>query len=825
MIHHRPHGIDDPYKRLPTERYPRDPVEGDAPQIGFRVSAPAQEAWVALVRDGDPVRSPVRSPETIPAQPLGGGLWSAQLPALDAGSHAYTIFAGLPDREVASDPYALPVARSHRVQRVEDVRITERGVVLALASDRQGRARLDIDVPRAGTCRFHLRPSPPAGHDAAAPEAATSQGAAITADRSGDRLTLRGPGITLRIDLASLHYEVVRDGGDQPAAVGSLACTWRELPDGSVLRFGVDWELAPDEELYGLGERFDGPGLRGGVWDVRVYEEYKEQGRRTYVPVPFFVSSRSWGAWIDSDAPSLLDARGDRAAFTVDADPARPSGASLTWYVLVADDPYGVTSTFTALTGAIALPPSWAYGPWMSANGWNSQEKVQEVARRTLEEDVPATVMVIEAWSDESTFYVFNDAQYPPVAGDERLRLDDVRFGGRWPDPKAMVDELHENGMRLLLWQIPVQKQLEEPHPQHDADEAHMLEKGYMIRDGDGAPYRNKGWWFTDALVLDVTNPDACAWWFDKRRYLFEDLGIDGMKTDGGEHLWGRDLRAANGQRGTELVNRYAQAYVDAYHDFVQRMTGGDGLTFSRAGYTGAQRSPAHWAGDENSTWSAFRASIQAGLSAGLAGISIWGWDIGGFSGEVPTPELYVRSAQMAAFCPVMQYHSELHDVSENRDRTPWNVAERSGDPRALAIYRAYAKLRMRLLDYVAGEAKALAEAGRPLMRYPGLVWPEARERLMRDPDTYLFGRDLLVAPVLEKGAQTREVELPPGAWIDLWSGVRFDGGGRVLVPAPLERMPVFVDATSPRLDLLRDAAAPFAEEASSAGGGGGAGS
>jgi hypothetical protein len=105
-------------------------------------------------------------------------------------------------------------------------------------------------------------------------------------------------------------------------------------------------------------------------------------------------------------------------------------------------------------------------------------------------------------------------------------------------------------------------------------------------------------------------------------------------------------------------------------------------------------------------------------------------------------------------------------------------------------------------------------------MRYPGLVWPEHRERLMRDPDTYLFGRDLLVAPVLEKGTQTREVELPPGDWIDLWSGARFGGGRRVLVPAPLARIPVFVDAASPRLEALRDAAAPFANEIAGASGG-----
>src|SRR5690606_36171805 len=138
----------------------------------------------------------------------------------------------------------------------------------------------------------------------------------------------------------------------------------------------------------------------------------------------------------------------------------------------------------------------------------------------------------------------------------------------------------------------------------------------------DGSPYRNKCWWFTDALVIDISNPEAGAWWFDKRRYLFDEIGIDGMKTDGGEHIWGRDLRAHDGRRGLQLYNAYPNLYVGAYHEFVQRATGGDGVTFSRAGYTGAQQYPGHWAGDEDSNWSAYQASVRAALAAGVSGVS-----------------------------------------------------------------------------------------------------------------------------------------------------------------------------------------------------------
>ena len=804
MIEHRPFGIDDPYKRLRCERYPRDPVAGDAPQIGFRTPASASEAWLTLERDG--------SRQRYEAQALGDGTWLALLDALEPGTYGYTIHARDGAQEHTSARFGLEVARQRRVERALHGQIDPHGLSVALAGPDGARAALRLGVSAPGVARIELRPGPAASPrvpeaPAEAPEPwLDAQPCAVVADDDG--WTLRAEGLEVRLDAATLELSVTRPDRLRTCVRVSVAARWSELPGGRVLRHHLTVRPDPLEPLYGLGERFSEPGLRGRAWDVRVYEEYKEQGQRSYLPMPFFLSPRGWGVWLQSDAPTRVDARGSDVE--IDVDGTGGEGAALVAHLIVADAPYDVTAAFVRLTGEIALPPRWAFGPWMSANTWNDQATTMVAVRRTIAEDVPATVLVIEAWSDEATFYAFNDAAYEPVPGSERLRLEGMRFGGRWPDPKGMIDECHEAGVRVMLWQIPVLRTLDAPHPQHDADVEHALERGYVIHHDDGTPYRNAGWWFTDALVFDPSNPDARAWWFDKRRYLFDELGIDGMKTDGGEHLWGRDLVAWNGQRGTELVNRYAQAYLDAYHDFVTEATAGDGLTFSRAGYVGAQRTPAHWAGDENSTWSAFRASIQAGLSAGLAGVSIWGWDIAGFSGDVPSVELYVRSTAMACFCPIMQYHSELHQASECRDRTPWNIAERHADPRALAIYRAYAQLRMHLIDYLAKEAAALAALGQPLMRMPALVWPHAHDALQEDAYSYLFGRDLLVCPVLEKGAEARPVRLPPGSWVDLWSGARFEGERWLVAPAPLECIPVFVRADAPRLDELLAAAQGF---------------
>jgi len=789
MIRHTPYGIDDPYKQLPTERFPRDPQAGDDVQVSFDCPESAHEAWAVL-------KGEAAGETRVPATRLQGTTWTVWFPALPAGSYEYVLHARQGEETLRSAPFNLRVARWRTAGTVVGFTPHSDGVTVRVGAeagagfdDRQLTCTLRVPLPGVLTVESDL----------GAPEPLES-GLDCLVTEDANVLKVEGPGVDARIDLDTLEVEVRRPGDANVVGMLPLTPRWLETTDGTVRKLASSWTPRRNGALYGLGERFTGPDLRGKVWDTRVYEEYKEQGQRTYLPVPLLVSPDGWGLFTDAAAPATIDLTAPPYGITVEAE---HTAARMVRHVILADEPYDVTSAYTRLTGEIALPPTWAYGPWMSANTWNTQAKAETAVQRTLLEDVPATVLVLEAWSDESTFYIFNDAEYAPRSGADAPALADFRFGGRWPDPKGLVEACHDEGVRVLLWQIPVQKKLDTPHAQHDADETHMLERGYAVREPDGEPYRNRGWWFTDALVLDVTNAEACAWWFGKRRYLFEELGIDGMKTDGGEHLWGRGLVAADGSRGTALVNTFAQRYVDAYHGFVREATRGDGLTFSRAGYVGAQRSPAHWAGDENSTWNGYKASILAGLSAGLSGVSIWGFDIGGFSGDVPTVELYLRSTQAACFCPIMQYHSELHQASENRDRTPWNIAERHEDHRALDIYRAYAKLRMRLMPYIAQEAEALARRGLPLMRMPALVYAEEHDRLAGDPYAYMFGRDLLVCPVVEKGSAARIVHLPRGAWLDLWSGANLPGGKNVLVPAPLERIPVFVRADSPRSETL----------------------
>ncbi len=799
MIEHVPYGIDDPYKSAATERFPRDPAPGEDVQVGFRTEPDATEAWLQVrhvAADGE------TSEFRVEATSLGGGLWTASIGPFPDGRVEYELVSqrGLGQREC--ERFAFDVGSWVEVTGIERVRPVQGGVLLDLLTNGSP-ASVVVSYPTVGACRLQLY-----AHESTAP--AEQGGTTPDVEDDGATIRIRGAGLVLSLDRRKLDYTVgmasaSQDRGAFNPFTGSLAMRWLARDGAFSTPVEARFDTRPGERFYGLGERFTDADRNGQSWDVRVYEEYKEQGKRTYIPVPFLVSNLGYGLWLDANEPSLFDLTGSTATVSCDRLTPGPSDASalLDLCVFAASRPYDVTAAFTRLTGTIAVPPKWAFGPWMSANTWNRQSIAEEVVDRTLTEQVPATVIVLEAWSDEATFYIFNDARYEPVPGAEAHSLRDFEFGGRWPDPKGFIDRCHENGIRVVLWQIPVHKKLDEAHPQHDADGRHMAERGFAIRNEDGTPYRNRGWWFPDAMILDFTNPHARDWWFAKRRYLVDQLGVDGFKTDGGEHLWGRDLRAHDGSRGLQLVNTYANRYVEAYHEFVQDLTGGDGVTFSRSGYTGAQRFPIHWAGDEDSTWNAYRASIRAGLSAGVSGVSMWSWDIAGFSGEIPTPELYLRSTAMAVFCPVMQYHSEAHGATERRDRTPWNIAERHNDPTVLATYRRYARLRMRLIDYLHDEASATARLGLPLMRYPALEYVEEHGFLAQDEYAYLFGRDLLVAPVVERGVGTRAVRLPPGEWVDAWSGARLPGNRVFRAPAPPDRIPVFIKAESPRLDTL----------------------
>lgn len=560
--------------------------------------------------------------------------------------------------------------------------------------------------------------------------------------------------------------------------------------------------------VFGLGEKFDAVNQAGKSPLNYVVEQFSNQQDKTYLPIPFFFTEAGVSFLQNTTYPSsfAFSEPDENGRITLELFAVCAPQGTLFEASVHTGTPAALLQAYAGQTGAAVLPPKWAFGPWMSSNGWNTQKEAAQQLEKMHETAIPATVMVLEAWSDEETFYIWNDAKYTPRAEGGAVRYSDFTFSpeGKWPDPKAFCRTLEEENVKLILWQIPVIKYEAAPHGvQLDLDWEYAKKRGLCLKNADGTPYQITEMWFGNSLIPDFTNPETRRWWLDCRRYLVEELGVAGFKTDGGEFLFDPDARFSDGRSVAQAHNDFPNLYEATYHELTD-------VTFSRAGYTGAQKYPIHWAGDQLSTFAELKGQLTAGLSAGLSGVPFWGFDIGGFAGDFPSTELYLRSAALAAFAPVMQFHSEprggqyymVQRNHWNNDRSPWNMAEANRDERIVPVYRLFANLRMNLLPYLWQEAQHCSRTLRPMMAHLIYEYPNDA-RVLHLEDEYMLGRSLLVAPVIEEGATEREVYLPQGLWHALWTGKALQGGRTVRVSCPLTEIPVFVrDGTALALNL-----------------------
>lgn len=540
---------------------------------------------------------------------------------------------------------------------------------------------------------------------------------------------------------------------------------------------------------YGFGERYDRLNQKGTVRKTCVYNPYLNQTEETYIPVPFFLTEKGYGLFLNTAQYTSFDL-GGQLDDLLEIQGKTNRKQDYLEINLFFGEPKQILKEFLEITGTPALPPKWSFGPWISSNSWNTQREVIEQVEKLKALEIPATVLVVEAWSDEATFYLINDAQYDLKPGVEAFSYAELRFSpdSKWPDFKGMIDYIHANNLKFILWQIPVLKYMgNEENAQHERDIEYAISQGYCVKNKDGTPYRITDGWFGQSLLLDFTNPEARAWWFNKRKYLLEDLKVDGFKTDGGEFIFDDQLQFSDGSAGDEMRNLYPVKYIEAYHEFA----GKDRITFSRAGFTGGQKYPLYWGGDQTSSFRTLKSLLIAGLSLNISGNPFWGWDLAGFSGDIPTPELYIRSVEMATFCPVMQFHSESRGA-ENWDRSPWNMQARTGDERIIDLFRFYANLRMNLLPYIYNEAIYISAHGEPLMRPLVYDYPDD-PRVYNIEDQYLFGRNLLIAPVVVEGARQRKIYLPRGKWTDFWTGTVYPGESYINYRCDLGKIPVLL--------------------------------
>ena len=615
-VYHDPYGDDELYSTTPTERAPRDPMAGQAVTLHattWPISS-GQTVWITWTKNG------------VSQVPIGASwdhnsgnnsYWALSMGSFSRGDQiTYTVHADVDGGgAIDNGPFSFSVTSWSGTSNVTGY--TDNGTSVDLSTgDTAGSYGSKIRIAFPAANRFHVQIAPKGtGLD-------ISGSSPYTVTDGGSTLTLATSGLQVKVQKSPYRLSVYKSDGTtliarqyDPSSFRNIG--WASDGSNSVTKIEDHWYTPSGETWEGLGERYDSLDQRGKDAENYVYNQYQDQGsyHRTYLSVPFVINSAGYGIYVPSTYHSTFNIGthlSDMAGFTAETGGAGDS--TLDYYVFTGK-PRQIQDQYAATTARAKLPPKWAFGLWMSANEWNTQAEVETELANVDTYDIPTSAMVLEQWSDEATFYIWHGASYTPTSGADALDYDDFTFpsGGEWTDPKEMVSDAHDQNIKVVLWQIPVLKQNFDTNPstapqQHINDRDYAAAQDYVVGDGSGDPYQiPSGQWFGDSTVPDFTNSAATDWWMSKRAYLFDDVGIDGFKTDGSESIFGRDLTFSDGRAGDEMHNAYPNTYTEAYADYIDEETDGDGVQLSRAGTSGAQANSIFWAGDQSSSFSASR--------------------------------------------------------------------------------------------------------------------------------------------------------------------------------------------------------------------------
>ena len=574
----------------------------------------------------------------------------------------------------------------------------------------------------------------------------------------------------LRIRLDRWHLELVNEEGrvlaetleDDVTLTGSLyspgtgvevraedlGTAWDMRWDPQ--RAYLTWRLRPGEHVWGGGEKFtalDRRGQRLTMWNT---DALGVRSETSYKNVPFYLSSNGYGLYVDSARRVVFDF-GQRStrAITVEV----PGGA-LDAYLIAGGNPAEILSAFTALTSRPPVPPKWSFGLWIST-GFDRLDRAKAEAEvaKIREQGIPCDVYHFDC-------FWLRDFHWCDLTWDT----------SRFPEPAEMLRRIKELGFRICVWINPYVSV-------HSEMFREGVERKYFALRPDGRPYVANLWLDMQPAmgIVDFTNPQAVAWFQSKLETLM-DMGVDTFKTDFGEDI-PEDAVFSDGRTGRDIHNLYALLYQRAVFETIERRSG-RAIIWARAACAGCQAYPTHWSGDPACTFDDMAAVLRAGLSNSASGFAYWSHDIGGFKG-IPTPELYVRWAQFGLLSPHARCHSQT-------PRFPWDFGER-----VLAIFRDYARLRYRLGPYIYSYAHLAARTGLPLVRPMFLEFPDDPTCAPLDRQ-YMFGRELLVAPVLDPKGEV-QFYLPRGKWVHLLTGDLLEGGRWVKQTLPLEQIPIYL--------------------------------
>ena len=486
----------------------------------------------------------------------------------------------------------------------------------------------------------------------------------------------------------------------------------------------ASFSLSSNEKLFGCGESFTRLDKRGQKLVLWTYDAYSVQTPDMYKPVPFFMSSRGYGMFVHTSAPLTLDL----GASYNEANVVYLGDDYLDLFVFFGT-PKEILSEYTALTGRSPTPPLWSFGLWMGRESYYSEDEVRGVAKKLRGYRIPSDIVHLD------------------VGWFEVPHRCDFKFSeSRFSDAGGMISDLKEQGFHLSLWQLPY---LNPKNPLHWP----AIEEGYVVLTATGDPP-------ADDAIIDMSNSRAVEWYQEKLAKLLE-MGVGLLVADFGEAA---SLGGIYSERksGFREHNLYPLRYNKAVAEITEKITG-ERIMWARSAWAGCQRYPVHWGGDAENTDGAMASTLRGGLSLGLCGFSFWGHFIGGFVHQSPK-ELYRRWLAFA----MLSSHGCCNGAPP---KEPWEYDEEFTDE-----FRRIVELKYRLMPYIYAQARRCSEEGYPMLRTLFFEYPEDLTSWLIE-DEYMFGGDILVAPLMED-VPGRDVYLPPGLWIDYQSGETYEGSG-----------------------------------------------
>ena len=484
------------------------------------------------------------------------------------------------------------------------------------------------------------------------------------------------------------------------------------------------FSLAPGERIYGCGESFTSLNKVGQKVHLSVTDPQGPESDGQYKPVPFFFSNRGYGIFMHTSAPVTCDF----GASYIGAQRLFMADEQMDFFVFFGE-PKDILDEYTNITGKSPMMPLWSFGTWMSRITYFSQQEGLEIAKQLRAHKIPSDVIHF----DTGWFGVDWQCDY-------QFAKD------RFEDPVKMLKQLAKDGFHTCLWQLPYFTPKNRFFPE-------IVEKGLHVTNATGGmPYED--------AVLDFSNPETVSWYQEKITGLLKQ-GVSTIKCDFGEAAPYNGFYHS-GKGGLYEHNLYPLRYNKALWEAVEKQYPGEGIIWARSAWAGSQRYALHWGGDAATNNIGMLGDLRGGLSFGLSGFSFWSHDMGGF--VTASPEDIYRRWLPFGF---LSSHTRAHGAPPTE---PWLISESFTD-----AFRACAEMKYKLMPYVYAQAKDCSERGLPMVRALLVEFPEDPGAWLVE-DEYMFGSQMLVAPLLESG-NSRTVYLPKGKWIDYQNGKVYDGG------------------------------------------------